>query len=51
MAPVPADFRDALHQLGLPVLNEKPVPNGPTIPEDWKLPEGLPCDDEEEDEQ
>jgi 23S rRNA pseudouridine1911/1915/1917 synthase len=48
MAPVPADFRAALHELGLPVLNEAPVADGPTIPADWQPPDDLPGDDEED---
>jgi 23S rRNA pseudouridine1911/1915/1917 synthase len=48
MAPIPTDFRNALSQLGLPILNGMPEPNGPTIPADWLPPNDLPNDDEDD---
>jgi len=48
MAPIPPDFRQALEQLGLPILNGMPTPMGPTIPEGWVPPDDLPSDDEED---
>ena len=50
MAPVSPDFRQALEDLGLPILNGMPVAMDPTIPEDWTPPDDIP-EDEEEDEQ
>ncbi len=51
MAPPPADFRLALHELDLPHVNGGPFAENPVVPPGWEVPVELPVDDLEEDEQ
>ncbi len=48
MAPPPPDFKLALHELGLPILNGTPLAMDPIIPPDWHPPDECLGEDEDD---